>query len=465
MALDTLLPGSQRRFALAAALRGVAGVIRAAPRLARCAAVAAVWLAAGFAGQAWAGPPPGTIISNTAFMTYTSTVADPGDAALGKPPYPAGTRINIPSNTVEVIILRVSAFTLTSSQARFSAPNTTVYFYHTLTNTGNAADTFDLSAISPGASCATCAAWVFPVALYADMTPADGLPDNNTAITSTGSLAPGQTFTFVAAGTVPVAAVSGDDKAINVRAAGNAAAAAAGAYTAAVAQTNTDTVRVTSAAVLSPAGKRFSASTGPSPSAANVTASITYSNNTAVAATSVRITDWIGISTSSPVVLNTTGFRYVAGSARWSSCTGALTDAVDGNECGPAAERMNFSVTYPNAPSTASARIDALIESVPAHTSGTLTFELEVIGGLASGVALTTNAAQLAYCDGAAGVCNNRTINTNQATYDVTTGITDVDLRVAKTITKPSTGGNFISRTLLASQPASARRVLDFSGS
>ncbi len=393
---------------------------------------------------ALAAPASGTAISNTAYITYT-VPATAASAGLGGLPTPQSTVTNQPSNTVVAIVQQVAAFTLTSSQSRFSPIGATVYFFHTLTNTGNGPDTFDLG------TAASASPWVAARALYPDSSPADSIPDSTVPITSTGVLAAGQSFTFVAAITIPPSGSAGQASSFEVRAVGNAAAATAGGYTAAAQQPNTDTVNLTASAVLAPVGKTFSLTEGPAPSTSQITVTVTYTNNTPVAATNVRVTDWIGVSSSSPMVFNTTGMRYVPGSARWSSCGGGATALTDGNgdgfECGVAGARINFEVVYPLAPATSEARVEAQIESVPAHTTGTLQFKVEVVGSLAVGTAATTNAARITYCDAAAplppAACGGttHTIATNQAKYNVTTappGTTD--LKIAKTISKPASG-------------------------
>ncbi len=385
------------------------------------------------AGTAAAAPAAGSKITNTALVSYT-VPATTGSAGLGGLPTAQSTVTDQRSNSVEAIVQQVAALTLTSSQTRFSPIGTTVYFFHTLTNTGNGIDTFDLSTV------ASASPWVAATAIYRDTSPADGLPDSTVPITSTGPLAAGASFTFVAAITIPPTAAAGQNSSFEVRAVGNAAAATSGGYTAAAQQSNTDTVRLTASAVLAPVGKTFSIVEGPSPSTSQITVTVTYTNNTAATATNVRITDWIGVASSSPLVFNTTGMRYVAGSGRWSSCGGgatALTDTNDGNECGTVGTRINYEVVYPLAPATSEARVEAVIESVPAHTSGQITFKVEVVGSLAVGTANTTNAARITYFDGAA----TQTIATNQATYNVTSRPPDsTDLKIAKTITKPSSG-------------------------
>ena len=405
--------------------------VRVAPGAALVAMLLAL-LAAVFAAPVLAAPTAGTNISNTAYVTYT-VPAVAASAGLGGLPTPQSTVTNQPSNTVVAIVQQVAAFTLTSAQTRLAPLGATVYFFHTLTNTGNGTDTFDLT------TAASASPWVAATTLYADTSPADGIPDSTVPITSTGPLAAGQSYTFVAAISVAPNAVAGQDKLLDVRAQGNAAAAGTGGYAAAALQINTDTVRTTAAAVLAPVSKLFSVSTGPSPSTASITVSITYTNNTPTTATNVRITDWIGSTQASPV-LNTTGMRYVPGSARWSSCGGgatALTDLLEvansGYECGVVGTQINFAAT----PATSGTQVEAVIESVPAFTSGTLTFQVDVLGSLATGTAATTNAARLMYFDGAA----TQTTATNQATYNVTSlPPSTVDLRIAKTVSKPASG-------------------------
>ncbi|MBL1351767.1 MAG: hypothetical protein COA61_000285 [Zetaproteobacteria bacterium] len=72
-----------------------------------------------------ATPLADTVIGNQASATYT----DASNALR-----------TATSNTVKTIILPVAGFTLTVSQDKYSTPGGTVYFGHTLTNTGNSVD-------------------------------------------------------------------------------------------------------------------------------------------------------------------------------------------------------------------------------------------------------------------------------------------------------------------------------------
>src|SRR4051812_44240672 len=138
------------------------------------------------AGLAYAAAPPAnTSIGNQASATYTDA---------------SNTQRTVTSNTVVTIVQQVASFTLTTDgQAKSAAPGGQVVFPHTLTNTGNGNDTFNLSVVGNGGGSFTLS----NVTLHADAN-GDGIPDNSTAITATGSLAAGATFKFVAVGVVPV---------------------------------------------------------------------------------------------------------------------------------------------------------------------------------------------------------------------------------------------------------------------
>ena len=80
--------------------------------------------------QALAAPLAGTSIGNQAAASYTDA------SAVSR---------NVTSNTVSTIVQQVASFALTASQAKTVSPGGTVYYPHTLTNTGNGTDTFNLS--------------------------------------------------------------------------------------------------------------------------------------------------------------------------------------------------------------------------------------------------------------------------------------------------------------------------------
>ena len=390
-----------------------------------------------FSPAARAAPTAGTIISNTATVSYEI----PGTGQVIS---------NAPSNAVTAIVSQVSAFTLTSSQTRNVPSNAPVVYNHTVVNTGNGNDRFLLTVQNPAAGCAGCGYTFSSAAVAPDTTPQDGVPDGPVAASlTTPILAPGQSYTFVLVAQVPASTSAGLFAQAQVSAVGDAATAAAGGYTAAALQVNTDQATVSANAVIATT-KTFSVISGPSPGAANVLVTITYTNNSSVTASNVRIQDWIGIANpAGGPALDTTGMRYVPGSARWSGCnagSGVLTDAADGFEaaCAVAAPlRINYQFT--SNPTLNTGVVDAVIESVAPNASGQFSFAVQVAGGLPAGTAQTNNAARISYCDsGACGGATNQSITTNTVVYTVNT-VSGVDLTVTKTVASPASGKFSIS--------------------
>ncbi|MGH8472942.1 MAG: hypothetical protein ACREVJ_10910, partial [Gammaproteobacteria bacterium] len=204
------------------ALRGPLGMGRRFAALISLAVIAAFLVAAPPAGAV--APDAGSIIGNQASATYDD-----------------GTGIKTAtSNTVQTTVAQVASFTLTTTpQSSTAAPGQTVNFPHTLTNTGNGTDTFDLSATDVGGGFNFTS-----VTLYADAT-CDGVPDTFTPITTTGALGRNGQFCFIAAAVVPGGAAAATSDQMTVTAQGNATAAANGGYTAAAVQINIDVVTVT----------------------------------------------------------------------------------------------------------------------------------------------------------------------------------------------------------------------------
>ncbi|WP_296949591.1 hypothetical protein [uncultured Massilia sp.] len=159
----------------------------------RLTAIASLLLAT---GAAHAGTAAGTQISNTATATYTDSTS---------------TQRTATSNTVVTTVQQVAAVTLSAGSAKTAAANTTVSYAHTVTNTGNGADSFTLSAQESGAF--TMAG----VQFFLDAN-GDGIADNATPITSTGSLAIGGTFKFVAVATLPAGAQTNAQHTLTVNA-------------------------------------------------------------------------------------------------------------------------------------------------------------------------------------------------------------------------------------------------------
>ena len=189
------------------------------------------------------------------------------------------------------------------------------------------------------------------------------MPDNSTPITTTGPLAAGDIFKFVAAGIVPGSQTAPQTASITVSAIGTATG------TPAPLQTNTDTTTVTSNAVIN-VTKSVSAASGPAGSGP-YTFTLTYTNTGNNTATALTLTDVIPA-----------GMNYVAGSARW-SITGpgvTLTDANDGAQgTAPDTITYDFGQTVAN-------RVTAVVARVQPGESRTVTFQVNIASGQAAGV-------------------------------------------------------------------------------
>src|SRR5262249_21468488 len=175
---------------------------------------------------------------------------------------------------------------------------------------------------------------------------------------TTGPLAPGDTYAFVAVGSVPGTRVAGDVSNIRV----NAASGFDGTQTA----FDTDKVTVSSNAVIN-VTKAISAPNGASPSGP-YTYTLTYTNSGNATATGVRLTDLIP-----------PGMTYVAGSGRWSTTgAAALSDADSSDTHGSGANTVRYdeNVATPNA-------VTAIVNQVPPGQSGSITFAVTVNVGLA----------------------------------------------------------------------------------
>ena len=128
--------------------------------------LAALLLAGLMSQGALAAPAVGTVIGNSTSITYT-------DASL--------VPRTVTSNTVNTTVQQVASLTLTATQTKIVSPGGTVYFPHTLTNTGNGPDTFNLTAVDANTGNITFTGLV----MYIDAN-GDGVPDNVTPITTTG---------------------------------------------------------------------------------------------------------------------------------------------------------------------------------------------------------------------------------------------------------------------------------------
>ena len=342
---------------------------RVATPLGRTLTACAVLALATLGSVALAAPPAGTTIGNQATATYTDA---------------ASNSYTVSSNPVTTIVQQVASLTLTANGTRVAAPGGQAIFPHVLTNTGNGTDSFTLSAANQAGDDFDLSGLV----LYVDAD-GNGVPDDFVPVTTTGPLAAGGTYRFVAVGSVPGARVSGDISNVRV----NAVSVFDGAQT----TFNTDQVTVSTNAVIN-VTKSLSASNGASPSGP-YTYTLTYTNSGNATAGSLRLTDLIPA-----------GMTYVAGSGRWSA-TGAtvLSDADSSDTHGSAPNTLRFdeNVATPGA-------VTAIVNQIPPGQSGSITFAVNVNTGLAPQT--IGNIGRFAYFDGAT---NAGPFFTNSAPFTV----------------------------------------------
>lgn len=317
---------------------------------------------------ALAAPAAGSQIGNQASATYTDD---------------SQTQRTVTSNAVFTTVQQVAALTLSADGAKTATPGGQVVYAHTLTNTGNGSDSFALAAGESGGF------GFAGVSFYADAN-GDGVADNATPITGTGALAAGAAFRFVAVGTVPGTASSGQVNTLTV--------SAVSTFDSALSAANTDTTTLSTGAVVN-VTKAIDVGRG-APGSGPRTYTLSYTNTGNTAATELTLLDAIP-----------SGMSYVAGSGRWSATGGtALTDAGGDDQGGI---RYDYGVTTPG-------EVTAVIASLPAGASGRLSFQVMVNAGLPPGDhPATANTAGYRYHDGNAAVGPYRS---NTAQFTVTQG-------------------------------------------
>ena len=307
--------------------------------------------------QTWAQdvPPAGTLIGNQATATYT----DPG-----------GNERTVTSNVVNTQVQQVASVSITAPQSRQVSPGGQLSFPHTIQNTGNGADVFDITTNQPGSG--TDDFDFQSVSVYADAN-GDGVPDDFNNITETPSIAAGASFSVVVVVNVPNSATGGQTAQLGVTATSQ--------FDNGVSDNLTDEATVSENAVLN-VSKTMSNNSG-LPDSGPYTVTLTYTNTGNTAATDFYLGDALP-----------SEFEYQAGSGRWSvSGSGpanALTDADDGSE------GVNTNIEYKFV--GASDSVVAVISSVAPGQSGTLTFDVRVPDGTAPGI--VENTANYYYNDG-----------------------------------------------------------------
>ena len=311
------------------------------------------------AAPAWAqAPRAGTSIGNQATATYND-----------------GSNIprNVQSNSVTTTVQPVAAVALVAPRTINAAPGAPIAFPHTVTNNGNNADSFGLTVVE-----STTDDFDIGYKIYADANQ-DGVPDNNTPITTTPSLQPGEKFNFVVVGTVPAAQTAGK--------LGNIVVAATSAANATINANNADTVRVSTNAIINV----VKSVSGPVNGAYTYT--LTYTNNSNVASGAVVLTDQLDAR-----------LAYTPASGRWSvSGDTALTDPAAGDPTG-----INYSRNGQT--------VSATIASVGARTTGRVSFAVTVPSTTPGRI---PNVATVAYDDDNDGNVTTPAVNGSSNTVDV----------------------------------------------
>lgn len=303
-----------------------------------------------------AAPPAGTSIANQASATYTDSV---------------GTERQTTSNITVTEVQQVAAVTLVADRNTLVPPGGQAVFPHTLTNTGNGPDTFNLSASNIGGDQIDLTG----INLYADADQ-NGIPDNLTPITDTGSLLAGDQFHFVVVGSVPLAATAAQQGILSV--------VATSVFDNTKTAANTDTAQAGTQAIVN-LTKAMSATSG-DPGTTN-TVTLTYLNNGNNTATNVVIRD------SLPA-----GMEYVPGSGLW-SVSGAtpLTDSGGGDPVG-----IDYNFTNP--------QVTAILTAVAPSGSGTITFQIVIAPTAPAGD--LTNTGNVTYDDGSGVIVGPQDSNT-----------------------------------------------------
>ncbi|WP_431094709.1 beta strand repeat-containing protein [Polaromonas aquatica] len=347
--------------------------------------VAVALALAGLAAHA-APPPAGTSISNQASATYSDA---------------SGITRTVTSNVVQTTVQQIASLTLAANGAQNATPGSVVYYPHTLTNTGNGTDTFNLTTSNTGGFS------MASVQIFADN--GSGTP-TGPAITSTGALAAGGIFKFIVVGTLPGTATAAQTNTITVT--------GTSVFDPTKVQSNTDVTTATTNAVVT-LTKSASVSSGSAGTA--ITYTLTYTNTGNSTATAVAITDILPA-----------GLTYTAGSARW-SVTGATALSDGGGSSGSAPNTLTSGYTL------GTKTLLVTLNQVTAGQSGTISFGATVTAGTAPGT--LNNTATTSYNNGAATVTGSS--NTVPFTVLQTAAVT----LTGTTVPGPAAPGSTVSFT------------------
>ncbi len=262
----------------------------------------------------------------------------------------------IDSNPVDLIVSDVRALTLVSNQTQLGLIGGQVSFAHTLTNTGNVRDSYQLSL----AQSASDQFDLNTVAVYADRDQ-NGIPDDTINLLVTGNtitLDPSQAFPVVVTGSIPQNRSNTNQSLITLTATSQLQSG--------LSATVTDTTTVTTGAILQ-VGKAENITSGPTGTV--VTYTLSY-QNTGNAAGDVQFSD----------VLDPNLVSYVAGSGKSSNSAIALTDTAGENAA-------NSQLDYTYSGNTVTVRVNG----IPAGSAGTVSFQVTMNGYTGTSTAYSVN--------------------------------------------------------------------------
>ncbi|RYG67313.1 DUF11 domain-containing protein [bacterium] len=331
--------------------------------LLRGALFAAIALGLGFGNPkiAHALAPAGSTINNQAIGVYTDG---------------SGVPQNVTSNSVQTVVQPVAFMDLNANNNKNATPGSTVTFTHTITNTGNSTDYFNLSVAD-----LTGDDFQILPSIRADAN-GDGIADGVLPITRTPSLAPGESYQFVVTGVVLGTGLSGNTARISVT--------GTSAFDSGITQSNTDTVNITTNAQVTVV-KSIDRNSG-APGTGPYTYTLTYTNSGNTPATNLTVTDVLPL-----------GLSYVPGSGTWSgSGATALGDGIGGDPTG-----INY--LYGALPATVTANIGTI---APGST-GRFSFQVTVNNNILPSI--IPNVALYAYNDGATLLSSTPTNTVNLA--------------------------------------------------
>lgn len=256
-------------------------------------------------GAAYAAPPPaGTIIGNQAIATFNDGT----------------TTRSVSSNLVQTEINQIYGVDIEADQTKDVSLGGLVVFPHTVTNTGNGTDVFNLTPL------AAAVGDFDTISVYADAN-CDGVADSATLISETPALGPDEKFCVVVEADVSTTPAAGSATSFTLTAQSQGSSGTT--------DVNTDTLTVTTGPVLDVTKSvMFAPATGDTDSSGTftpgdiLTVRLTYSNSQADTNATAFIEDDLAMTLASPAGA-VPDFTVVPGSFVWSDGF-ALDEATDG---------------------------------------------------------------------------------------------------------------------------------------